>query len=67
MGRGIERGDIFFDNADRKDFIDRLSKLVEEEAIEVYAWSLMPNHFHLSLKIKNRPLSSSVRKILSLE
>ncbi|MEN6321687.1 MAG: transposase [Syntrophaceae bacterium] len=65
MGRGIERSDIFFDNKDRNDFINRLSKLDEEGAVDVYAWSLMPNHFHLLLKTKNRPLSSSMRKILT--
>jgi len=65
MGRGIEKSDIFLDNKDRNDFINRLSVLVGQGAIEVYAWSLMPNHFHLLVKTKNRPLSSSMRKILT--
>ena len=65
MGRGIERSDIFFNNKDRDDFLNRLSKLVEEDAFEVYAWVLMPNHFHLLLKTKNRPLSSSMKKLLT--
>jgi len=65
MGRGIEKNNIFFNNKDRNDFINRLSELVEESAIEIYAWALMPNHFHLLLKTKNRPLSSSMRKILT--
>jgi REP element-mobilizing transposase RayT len=65
MGRGIEKNNIFFNNKDRNDFINRLSKLVEEGTIDVYAWALMPNHFHLLLKTKNRPLSSSMRKILT--
>ena len=65
MGRGIERKDIFLNNKDRNDFISRLSLLVEEGAIEVYAWALIPNHFHLLIKTKNRPLSSSMRKLLT--
>ena len=65
MGRGIERSDIFFNNKDRDDFLNRLSLLVEEDAIEVYAWTLMPNHFHLLLKTKNRSLSSSMKKLLT--
>jgi len=65
MGRGIERSDIFFDNRDRNDFINRLSLLVEKDAVEVYAWVLMPNHFHLLLKTKNCPLSSSMKKLLT--
>ena len=65
MGRGIERKEIFLNNKDRNDFINRLSMLVEEGAIDVYAWALIPNHFHLLVKTKNHPLSSSMRKILT--
>jgi putative transposase len=65
MGRGIERKEIFFSDADRSDFLDRLAVLVEDGALDVYAWVLMPNHFHLLCKTRNRPLSSSMRKILT--
>lgn len=65
MGRGIEKNYIFLNNKDRNDFICRLSMLVEEGAIEVYAWTLMPNHFHLLLKTKNRPLASGMRRLLT--
>jgi putative transposase len=65
MGRGIERKEIFFSDADRSDFLDRLAGLVEEGALDVYAWVLMPNQFHLLCKTRNRPLPSSMRKILT--
>jgi len=65
MGRGIERKRIFTSDKDRKDFIARLSILGQEGALEVYAWALLPNHFHLLVKTKNRPLASSMRKILT--
>jgi putative transposase len=65
IGRGVERNYIFLNNKDRNDFINRLSQLVEEGAIEIYAWAVMPNHFHLLVKTKNHPLSSSMRKILT--
>jgi len=65
MGRGIERKEIFFNDADRSDFLERLAVLVEEGALDVYAWVLMPNHFHLLCKTRSRPLSSSMRKILT--
>lgn len=65
MGRGIERSNIFINYKDRNDFISRLSLLAAEGSFEVYAWTLMPNHFHLLLKTKNRPLSSSMRKLLT--
>jgi len=45
MGRGIERREIFRNDIDRNDFIDRLSILAQDGAMEIYAWVLMPNHF----------------------
>ena len=65
IGRGIERKKIFFNDTDRSDFIDRLTDLVEEGAMDVYAWVLMPNHFHILCKTRNRSLSSSMRKMLT--
>ena len=65
MGRGIERRKIFLSDTDRSDFIDRLSALVQDGAIEIYAWVLMPNHFHMLCKTKNLPLASSMRRILT--
>ena len=65
MGRGIEKGEIFLNDTDRNDFIDRLSALAQDGAMEIYAWALIPNHFHLLCKTKNYPLASSMRKILT--
>jgi len=53
MGRGIEKRKIFLSEEDRNDFIDRLSALVQKGAIEIYAWVLMPNHFHILCKTNN--------------
>jgi len=65
MSRGIEKNAIFIHNKDRNDFIRRLSLLAEHGAFEVYAWALMPTHFHLLVKTKNLPLSSSMRRLLT--
>ena len=65
MGRGIEKQDIFLGDIDRTDFISRLAELAEGDAMDIYAWALLPNHFHLLCKTKNRPLSSSMRKLLT--
>lgn len=65
MGRGIEKGPIFLDNKDREDFIARLAVLAENKAMTLYAWALLPNHFHLLCKTEKRPLSSSMRKLLT--
>lgn len=65
MGRGIEKKAIFFDDKDRVDFIARLAALAERKAMAIYAWALLPNHFHLLCKTQNRSLSSSMRKLLT--
>ena len=65
MGRGIERRAIFLDPKDREDFIARLAPVVESKAMAVYAWALLPNHFHLLCKTEKGSLSSSMRKLLT--
>ena len=50
IARGIERRKIFIDDKDRSLFVDRLSKLLEESETDCFAWSLIPNHFHLLLR-----------------
>jgi len=58
IGRGIERRKIFLSDIDRNDFLGRLSSLAKDGAMEIFAWVLMPNHFHLLCKTKNLSLSS---------
>jgi len=65
MARGIERTDIFRTNEDRSDFLNRLAYQCEAEALKVYAWALIPNHFHLLVRTGNRPIFVSMRKILT--
>lgn len=65
MARGIERRPIFVDRFDRTDFLARLQKLVDSEALVVFAWALMENHFHLLVQTAKRPLSSSMRSLLT--
>jgi len=36
MGRGIEKRNIFQDDEDRTDFLDRLSALAREGAMDIY-------------------------------
>ena len=65
MGRGIERGRIFLGDSDRDDFLSRLGLLVEEGWLKVYAWALLPNHFHLLCKTGKKPLAQSMRRLLT--
>jgi putative transposase len=41
MGCGIEKNNIFLNKKDRNDFINRLSGLVDEGAIDIYSWALI--------------------------
>jgi len=52
MARGIERRDIFEDDFDRNNFLERIEKIILETDSRCYAWALIPNHFHLLLKTR---------------
>lgn len=65
MGRGIERTRIFRTDQDRKDFLNRLEDLWAAKDLVIYAWSLMPNHFHLLVRTGRQPISKSMRKLLT--
>jgi REP element-mobilizing transposase RayT len=63
--RGIERGAIFCDDIDRDRFIERLSRICIETGTQCYAWSLIPNHFHLLLKTGTTPIHRVMQKLLT--
>jgi putative transposase len=65
IGRGIEKRPIFLTDADRNDFLNRLGLLAEEGYLKVYAWTLLPNHFHLLCKTEKAPLARSMRRLLT--
>ncbi|MCX5975336.1 MAG: transposase, partial [Coprothermobacterota bacterium] len=65
MVRGIEKRDIFLDDADREYFVLRLSRLLTETGAECLAWVLMPNHFHLLLRPKEQTLAFLMRRLLT--
>jgi REP element-mobilizing transposase RayT len=65
MVRGIERKKIFESDADRDQFIQRLSDILSDTKTTCYAWSLMPNHFHLLLRTGETPISTVMRRLLT--
>jgi REP element-mobilizing transposase RayT len=65
IGRGIERRRVFWNAADCTDFLTRLAALAQNGAMDVYAWALMPNHFHLLCKTRLQPLSISMHRLLT--
>ncbi len=65
MGRGIERTKIFQSDDDRTDFVTRLAALCQAGQVVVYAWALMPNHFHVLLRTGEAPLFQSMQTLLT--
>ena len=61
--RGIERRDVFKDNADREEFLRRLAEGLKQTGHKCYGWVLMPNHFHLLVRTSINPLSDLMRKL----
>jgi putative transposase len=50
--RGIERRKIFWDDAGRYSFVDRLGQVLTETQSDCFAWALIPNHAHLLLRTR---------------
>jgi len=63
--RGIERRRIVNDDADRKNFIQRMGELVVGTKTCIYAWALMSNHAHLLLRSAEIGLSGFMRRLLT--
>ena len=65
IARGIGHQNLFKDNYDRDNFIERLGTIVTETDTTCYAWSLMPNHFHLLFITGNTPIATVMRRLLT--
>ena len=44
--RGVRRGDVFFSDDDREQYIKLLSDFCKKSGTEVWAYCLMSNHVH---------------------
>jgi len=63
MLRGINRQQIFEDDADYRRFLEKLAKYREECGYSLYGYCLMPNHVHLVLREGKQPLETIMRRI----
>ena len=61
LSRGNERKEIFRDEKDHLRFLDTLGKMVERFKLEVHAYVLMKNHFHLLVHTKEANLSRAIQ------
>ena len=63
--RGINRRKIFFDDADRDNFLDRLGDILSDTKTPCFAWTLMTNHLHLLLRTGAAPIATVMRRLLT--
>lgn len=65
MARGIEGRNIFRNNTDRADFVERLASILKDTTTHCLAWALMPNHIHLLLRTGSMPMETVMRRLLT--
>ena len=65
IARGIERRKIFRTDVDREDFLERLEVVTRGDKAFVYGWSLIPNHFHLTIRTGTEGLATVMRRLMT--
>jgi putative transposase len=61
--RGNQRQPIFLTLADYAAYLERLAKYRERNAVQLYAYCLMPNHVHLLLQTGEIPLAKFMQGV----
>ena len=64
MNRGSDHRDVFQHDADRDVFIDSLVAAIERANLEVHAYCLMMNHFHLLIRSQQGHIASGMQFLL---
>jgi len=54
---------IFRDDADRREILHRLLRILTQTRTRCFAWALMPNHFHLLLKTEDVLLARVMQRL----
>ncbi len=65
MSRAVEGIYILGTDRVRKDFLRRLSILVDDRMLRIHAWALMHGHFHLLAEPLEATLSCSMHRLLT--
>lgn len=63
ISRGNERAPIFRDDNDRSDFLDLLASVVLKETLQLHAYCLLGNHYHLLLETPAGQLSRGMHHL----
>ena len=63
MNRGLSRRDIFLEDEGRESFLDLLFDISRLWKVEIFAYCLMGNHYHLLLQTPKGGLSRAMRHL----
>lgn len=63
MNRGRRKEDIFFLEKDYAGFLKVVAQAIELFDIEIHAYVLMPNHYHLLIRTPKGNLARSMRHV----
>src|SRR5271165_6749038 len=63
--RGNGRGIIFWSDDDRQRFLAQLADSLHTAGVQLYAFALMENHFHLLVKTPRANLSRFMQRLLT--
>jgi REP element-mobilizing transposase RayT len=64
ISRGNQRQRVFRDDQDHRRFETLLSEAIKGHWLTLYAYVLMPNHFHMLLEVSRAPLSRAMQSLL---
>jgi len=59
--RGVDRQDIFFNDEDRKAFLERLRDAHRRYGVVIHGYCLMTNHYHLEIETPEGKLSQPMQ------
>jgi len=61
LSRGNQRGDIFLNEKDRSSFLDTVGEMSERFDIDIFAYVLMDNHYHLLVRTRQANLEKAMQ------
>lgn len=63
--RGNNKGSIFFDDFDRREYLQRLYEVAAQYVLKIHAFALMTNHIHLLIQPSQGDTVSLALKLLN--
>ena len=61
LSRGNGRSDIFLNDKDRNSFLDVVGEMSERFDIDIFAYVLMDNHYHLLARTRQANLNKAMQ------